>query len=68
MPPKETKTDVAVPAAEYVKAAVTHDVPVLESTTPKQNLRTVVTKLRQGTLQLVYTPREHVPVTGETRP
>jgi hypothetical protein len=64
----ETSIDAASQAIEYRKAAVVDEVDFQESTAQQSDQRTVVTALTQGTIRLLYAPREQFRLTGKTTP
>jgi hypothetical protein len=64
----ETSIDAASDAVAYQKATGVHGVRLQDSTTQQSDQRTVVTTQTQGTVRLLYAPREQFRLTGKTTP
>jgi len=52
----------------YSPASLIKSVPATDTTTVTADIRTVVTRTTQGTLELRYTPRDPSPTTAKTSP
>jgi hypothetical protein len=69
MAEQSQRTDVTNgQGAEYMRAGEVETVLISDTTTFKPDIRIVVTRATQGTLELRYTPREPSPITGKTSP
>jgi hypothetical protein len=69
MPQPTQKPDTAaIEVAKYSLASQVGGVPVADTLAVKTEIRTVVTRATQGTLELRYTPRDPGPTTAKTSP
>lgn len=64
----ETSLDAVSRDAEYRKAEFVKDGNSQATTAQRSEERTVVTTITQGTIRLLYTPREQVRSTAKTTP
>jgi hypothetical protein len=67
MPPLPHEPDTTASLrAKYTQACLVGGTPVADTTAVQADIRTVVTKATQGTLELRYSPRDPNPTTTTT--
>ena len=66
--PQKLDTTANQLAKNYSPASTVKIAPVADTTVVATDIRTVVTRSTQGTLELRYTPRDPSPVSAKTAP
>jgi hypothetical protein len=66
--PTQNPDTAAFEVAKYLRASLVGTAPVTDTMAVATEIRTVVTRSTQGTLELRYTPRDPSPTTVRTSP
>lgn len=66
--PTRQPNTAAIEVAKYSRASQVASAPVTDTTVVTTDIRTVVTRAVQGTLELRYTPRDPSPSSSSTSP